>query len=187
MHILDALGQSAEGIPQKGTVGSEQLKWHNVAELEVKSGALDVDDLCCSKPPSVAVANSIYLVEAKLIDFAGHLRVSRLRARAKGVDASIGQKIGKLAVEFGAVVLADFQQIRALLTEAENAEFEQLLFSFMTPCDLCRLRFESGTVYIVKCTSGFGDGTYPVFALNAGGQPAGLEVDFIPDGYVMNR
>jgi hypothetical protein len=186
MLLSEAMKSDTGVYPGDGVVGRERPFWYGVATLAVETGGLDVTDLPGISGIRVPVPNGIYCVEARLIDFGGSLCLSRLRARADNVDPSLGEKRGVVPVDFGGITLSDFQALRNGLTVAEIWEMEGLSRSFMNVfCDICQLNFESKTVRFVVCKSGFGDGTYPVFALNSGTEIVGLEIEFIKDGRIL--
>lgn len=188
MQLSDAMKQDRRVDPVPGTVGRERPAWYTVATLRVDSGTLDVADLPGTGAVRVAVPNGLYLIEAKLIDFDGSLRLSRVRARIETTNPDMGAKQGMVAVDFGSIRIADFLAIQNGLTSQELQEFSELTCAFSkVSCDICRLNFESRSVYFVLCQSGFGDGTYPVSGLNRGAETVGLEVQFIKDGHVLGE
>lgn len=188
MLLSDAMKKDTGVYPGDGVIGRENSTWYSVATLPVTSGSLDVADILGTGRVGVPVPDGIYGIEARLIDFGGNLRLSRLRARADGANVSLGEKRGKVAVDFGHVKIADFQALRSGLSVQEVHELDELTLTFMNVfCDICQLNFESKSVCFVVCESGFGDGTYPVFALRSGDQIVGLEIEFIRDGHVLRH
>ena len=186
MYISEAIRRNCGDHPGKGVVGHEREQWYDVAKLRVASGTLDIVDVCAFDFVRVEVPIGTYFLEARLIDFGGCLRISRLRARAEGAVVTLGPECGRVAVDLASVAVADFQDVRNGLTTAECEELDRLIARFsVVVCDVCELRFESKDVHFVVCQSGLGDGRYPVFALNSGGKSAGLEVEFIRDGYTL--
>jgi hypothetical protein len=186
MLLSEAMKSDTGVYPGDGVVGRERPFWYDVATLAVETAGLDVTDLPGISGIRIPVSNGIYCVEARLIDFAGSLCLSRLRARAEGVDACLGEQRGVVPVDFGGITLSDFQALRHGLTVEEIYELEKLSGNLMDVfCDICQLNFESKAVRFVVCKSGFGDGTYPVFALNCGNEIVGLEIEFIKDGQIL--
>ncbi|MGA2230138.1 MAG: hypothetical protein ABSH22_04355 [Tepidisphaeraceae bacterium] len=183
MNLADVKWTGTGGHANNGTVGRERSEWYAVATLSVESGYLGVSDLFDSSFVGAEVQRGVYFVEARIIEFGGCLRISRLRASAGAENSSRGEIRGHVAVDGGCVMVADFKDIRASLTPAEVDEFAQLSSTFrFATCDICRLNFESKTIFFVLCESGFGDGRYPVYALNAEDRCVGIEVEFIKDG-----
>jgi len=186
MLLSDAMKTSTGGYPDTGVAGRERPIWYSVASLPVESGTLDIDDLVGSSSVRISVPPGDYSVEARLIDFDGHLRISRLRARADGTEVQVGENRGRLVVEFGGVRIADLKSLKNGLTSQEIEELAQLSPNFANvTCDVCRLNFESKSVRFLVCRPGFGDGGYPVFALMRDDVVVGWEIEFIKDGYVL--
>jgi hypothetical protein len=186
MFLSEAMKKDTGVYSGDGVVGRERPIWYTVATLPVESGGLDVADLPQPSQVRVSLPNGIYCVEARLIDFGGGLRVSRLRARADVPNVTIGKQQGKVAVDFGHIKIADFRALENGLSPQEIEELAELCGSFMNVCcDICQLNFETKPVSFVVCTSGLGDGVYPVFALNHGDEIVGLEIEFIRDGRVL--
>jgi len=83
MRLATAVRKDAGEYPGDGVVGRERAAWYSVANLRVASGGIEVADLGAVPGDSfrLRVPNGVYAVEARLIDFDGSLRVSRIRAR----------------------------------------------------------------------------------------------------------
>jgi hypothetical protein len=186
MLLSDAMKSDTGVYPGDGVVGREQTPWYSVATLTVESRGLDVADLGGANPVRIALPNGPYCIEGRLINFGGSLCLSRIRARAEGIEVRLGEKLGIVSVDLAHIEIADSEALKQGLTTQEVEELAELSGHFMSViCDICRLNFETKTVYFVVCQSGFGDGVYPVFALRRGNEVVGLEVEFIRDGHLL--
>ena len=188
MNISEAMREDSGVYPGDGTIGREREEWYAVGTLNVGSGSLQVADLGGTSSIEVSLPAGGYRVDARLIDFGGSLCLSRIRLLLNRATATGEEKRGDVSVDFGGVVICDFQQIQDQLRPAELDEFDELLPAFMTTfCDMCQLNFESGKIEFVVCKAGFGDGTYPVLVLTSGGSSIGIEVGFIANGHVLSK
>jgi hypothetical protein len=188
MLLSDTMKDDIGMYPGDGVVGQERPTWYEVGKLRVESGSLDIADLPLIEGVRITVPDGLYVVEARLIDFAGSLCLSRLRIRLDGVAAILGPKRGDLPIDLAHCHIADFQTMRNGLTADELDELNELALSFADVfCDLCSLNFETKSVAFVVCKTGFGDGTYSVYALRDQYRDVGLEVEFIKNGHVLNR
>jgi|GEM_PF-6282198 len=188
MLLSEAIKASDHSYSAKDVAGHELPDWYEIGNLLVESGGIEVVDPCCHASVRVQTPNGVYAAEARLIDFGGNLRVSRLRARLETVAApSRSAKSGTVPVELACVLVADMQALYAGLTSQEIEESYGLMCRFAgCPGSMCQLRFESKTIQFAICSSGWGDGTYPVYGLNSDGQTIGLEVVFIVDGAIRS-
>jgi hypothetical protein len=177
--------------PGNGVVGRERPQWYSVGKLPIISGRISVADLgAIPGPDAVCVRVPIgdHLVEARLIDFNGSLCLSRVRARDAGAKPSFGPQIGQVSVDFGAVAIADLDAIRATLTDDDEDDLAELTGEMMGRFgEIVHLKFGCRSVRFAVCQSGFGDGTFPVFALKAGRRVIGIEVEFICDGHILRK
>jgi len=189
MRLSAAVRKDTGVYPGDGVVGKERKTWYSVTTLKVRTGGIDIADLGMIPAHTlrIRVPNGDYLIEARLIDFGGSLCVSRVRARLKGVDPKVGKKRGMVPVDYAAIAIADFEYLRQTLDDSEQDEFNDAATEFMHVdfCEKCTISFGTGTAQIAVSKSGFGDGTYPVFALINRKGIIGLEVELIKDGYVL--
>ena len=102
-----------------------------------------------------------------------------------GAATKLGRKCGEVPVDFGAIAIADFEQVRRSLDDADQAKLNEWAVQFMTInfCEKHGTAIGTKAIQFVVCNSGFGDGTYPVFRLNCKGRPVGLEVEL----YCLSR
>lgn len=189
MRLSSAIRKDTGVYPGDGVKGTERVTWYEVARLKVRTGGIDVADLGRMPADSVRlrVPNGNYVIEARLIDFDGSLCLSRVRARLEGIHPKLGRKRGSVAVDFAAIAIADFEYFRQTLDEDDLEELSENATEFMQVefCEKCSMSFESGAAQFAVSKSGFGDGTYPVFALMQGKRAVGLEVELIRDGHVL--
>jgi hypothetical protein len=156
----------------------------------VCSGGIEVCDL--GAVPSDAfrlrVPNGTFAIEARLIDFDGSLRVSRVRGRLKGKTTKLGRQLAEISVDYAAIVIGDLRAARELDDYARE-DLNDAVREFMQTefCEKCTVRAGGIRFQLAVCPSGFGDGKYPVFQLDCGGRPAGIEVELIRDGHVLRN
>ena len=175
--------------PPNGAVGRERRLWYQVARLKISSGILEVCDLGFVPTSSFRfrVPNGSYVIEAKLINFAGSLCVSRVRACLSDIRPTLGRKRGNINVDFSAVAIGDFQSVRATLDQAEQQELNRQVRGYMvaTSCKLRTVKVSARSIRLVVCRTAEGDGSYPVFSLYHRGRCVGLEMEFFRNGHVL--
>jgi len=190
MRLSTAIRKDTGVYPGDGVTGKERPTWYTVTTLKVLTGGIDVADIGQIPANSlrIRVPNGKYAIEARLIDFAGSLCISRVRARLDGSRPTLGKKRGTVGVDFAAIAIADFEYYRQTLTEDDQDELAEAATDFMHVdfCEKCSISLETATITFAVSKSGFGDGTYPVFALiNKKNQPIGMEIKLIQDGHVL--
>ena len=189
MRLATAMKADTGIYPGNGVIGHERPERYSVGKLAVTSGRISVADLGAIPVPdavSIRVSVGVHLIEAKLIDFNGSLCLSRIRACAAGAKPLLGPRVGQVSVDSGAVAIADLDALRATLTDDDEDEFSELTGDLMGRFgEIVHLKFGRRSVRFAVYQSGFGDGTFPVFALKAGRRIIGIEVEFISDGHVL--
>jgi hypothetical protein len=191
MRLTTATRKDTGVYPGDDVVGRERETWYDVSRVAVTSGGIDVADLGAFPAESLClrVPKGEYAVEARLIDFAGSLCLSRVRVRPVDAAVSLGPKLGAIPVDFAAVAIGDFGAICSQLDEDEQEELNEDSGDFMQVdfCEPCRVKVGDKSIRFVVCKAGFGDGRYPVYRLKRRGKTVGFEVEFIRDGHVLTR
>ena len=131
------------------------------------------DGLIVKLPPK------LYSIEAKGVSYEGDRRIAGLRVIQKGVSGTRGKKIGKTWVDTGLTSVCEFERFsrewKALGKDAEEKLEEE--YGKGADCGVFRLSKKGSPV--LYASSGFGDGTFPVFELRDGTKRVGFEVEFI--------
>jgi hypothetical protein len=186
--LSEAVLEDTGRYPGDGVVGRERGTWYAVDILRILSGTIGAADVgAIPASSSFNLNNGSYRVEARLIDFAGSLCVSRIRVRSGSTVGASGKMICEISVDFGAVVVADFKHIRESLDEQEQRELNNTALLLMDE-KFCRRKSVSvghTKIDIVICNCTLGDGKYPVFAIERGGHVIGIEIRLIPNGYML--
>jgi hypothetical protein len=189
MRLSTAFRADSGIYPPNGAIGRQRSQWYAVTRLKISSGSIEVADLGSVPAGSLQFRVPIgnYEIEAKLIDFAGSLCVSRVRARLSATKPTLGRKRGRVEVDSAAIAIGDFQSIRARLNGAQKEEFiararEYLL---IRACKKCTIKIGDRIIPFAICRAAEGDGAYPVFPLRSHGRCVGLEIEFFKDGYKL--
>jgi len=130
----------------------------------------------------VDLAPGRYLVEAKVLEYPGDRRISRLRVSLPGSVPHLGESLGETWTDTATTAVCDFkafQQAWERIGEDEGLSRLEKVKETDSDCGVFTLDQIGGAV-APFVTSGFGDGTYPVFALVEAGKRVGFEVQFIP-------
>jgi hypothetical protein len=186
MTLSDYIQTRTHGFLKRGAVGVEG-DWLAIGELRVERGALcAVDPMLFDADDGVVarVAPGKYVLEGKVMDFDGDLRVSRLRAFRRGTEPALGGQVGKVGVDSGHVSVSDIEAAYdGLSYEAEQEFADQRAELQIEGGEIVEFAVGDKTVAIAVCESGFGDGSYPVFELRSGREVVGLEIEFLQDSF----
>jgi hypothetical protein len=183
------LEQEIEGEAVHGSTGRE-TGWLRFTRLMLSEGRLLIcdPDFIPSEDDGLLVELTAgqYEVQAKVMEYAGDQRVSRLRMVPAGIAASLGEKLGETWADTGQTAVCDFT---AMTRHFEGAKLDGDAFREKLDdardeqgrCGVLKLNAARGAVAPFT-DSGFGDGTFPVFALMVDGRRVGVEIEFIAAG-----
>ncbi|SRR5258708_792057 len=188
MNLTDYLKRNKQSFPPIGTVGVES-DWMDAGELTVTKGTLwagdpfvvNAEDGCLVKK----VPNGIYVLEARAMEFAGRKRVSRLRVYLKGApDIKLGKKVGETLTDTGLVTVCDISAV----DEAAGGDYDGFnevvsQYSYKS-CGIIEFELK-GPIRLPYVETAFGDCDGPVFDLRSGKDRIGIELEFLPHGYVF--
>ncbi len=189
--IESFLNAPGDRPPRKGEAGvfSDWLFFHR---LNVKGNALQFvekrvlglrgeGERECIEIP---VAPGAYTVECRGARFGDDVRIAAMRAFPEGAALERGKRLGDIPVDFGGVSVVDIEVLEAAMQENVE-EYEAWLEDILFESDIDALIYvherPGSNIRIPSVESGFGDGTYDVFALLSDGKPAGLEIVFIEE------
>lgn len=187
MKLETFLGQSFTGDAIKGASGVES-PWLDIASVSLPIGSVHVVDSGCIGDRRegfvVDMAAGLYEAKAKAIVYGHEVRFSRVRLVKSGTEPVLGTKIGETGTDSGTIALYDLQS----LTEAERRDslFRETVVKALKDLghniELFQIAgWPESSLLVGSC--GFGDGTFPVFALLDGPNYTGMEVVFIESSY----
>src|SRR5689334_18518735 len=117
---------TTQGDIHRSHPAGEESEWVVFASLPVVSGKMSVSDPMFFRdlppPPTFAVENGTYQVQAKVVTYPGDKRVSRLRAVLAELS-SVGPRLGYVSVDFAQVTIFDpvvLNEAAEKLTEPES-------------------------------------------------------------------
>lgn len=176
----------ATGKPRQGAHGQES-DWLPFCTLELggaeflvvdASYAPDRDEGITIKAPPGS-----YELQVKVVHYGRDRRVSRLRAALRGSAPRPGRKLGEVRSDTGRTGVCDFRVFSRAWGQDDEASYQTLSAAFRgaPPFGIAALDKARGP-FMPFVASGFGDGTFPVFALLEGKRRVGFEIEFIrPD------
>jgi hypothetical protein len=131
----------------------------------------------------VKLPSGIYVLQAKAMDFAGRKRVSRLRvALQSAAKLVLGKQIGETGTDTATVAVCDIAALGASIGD-DTDRFDELITQHeYKDCGVVELR-KKNLIAIPYVSTGFGDGSFPVFELKSGRRRVGMEFEFIAAGY----
>ena len=128
----------------------------------------------------VRLAPGTYTVEAAAMDYGGDRRIARLRVRQKSVAGKLGKKLGETWTDTACTSVCDFKAFKKDWDSAGGAAEDKLLEAGLDNLEGCGVfRLSKKGVPVVYATSGFGDGSFPVFELRHESGRVGFEIEFI--------
>ncbi len=147
---------------------------------ELPRAFLDFDDTAEDAPSlMIPIAGGEYEVRLQMANYGLECRTSGLRMAPSGASVARGEQLGTTATDTAVTALLDPEEFRRAwpaLADRWETEFADELIQY----DWAVIPLDERAVVILT-TSGYGDGTYPVFALvDEKGAPAGFEVEFFP-------
>lgn len=182
--LKQVLAEETENKTVRGSVGNE-TDWLEFCELTLSDGRAlvcdlgfipsDGDGLLVEMPPGR------YLIRARVMDYSGDRRVSRLRVLSPGSTPTVGVQIGETWADTAAVAVCDFTVCsRAWERLGEDTATNRLEVARDSgyPCGVFELDPEVSAC-VPYVDSGFGDGTFPVFELMQEDKRVGFEIEFI--------
>lgn len=168
---------------KKGEVGKE-TDWINLCELDLTGTKFLVVDanFVPSAKDGIMISSTPgkYQVQIKGIDFSGDRRVSRLKAFLKSESPTIGNQVGETWTDTALTGIVDFESFSKVWGDDDDASYDKLQDKLESAENFGVIKFDkAANVLMPFVSSGFGDGSFPVFELVSDGQVVGLEVEFI--------
>jgi hypothetical protein len=171
-------------------MAGEESDWIDFGEIHCKSGKFLVIDPAfvadVSNGVVVKCPSGAYRLSAKVISYGRDRRVSRLRVLNAGIKADATKKreqIGEAWADVAAIGVCDAQAFAKIFPKDEE-EAEELIENYLDEGKSAGSIIMEGHEDTPLCyvSSGFGDGTFPVYALTSGRKRIGFEVEFIEEG-----
>ncbi len=182
-ELTKFLAEANISQPKKGMVGVE-TDWKLLSKLTLKGGKFLVCDFQFIPSEkdgiSVQAPPGIYTVEAKAIDFDGDRRISRLRVLQRGKKPCIGKQLGDTWTDTAMTGICDLEILSKEWTAIGQDKAEEKLqeeYERGEDCGVFTLKSKGTKVPFVS--SGFGDGTFPIFELCDSEDRVGFEIEFI--------
>ena len=192
MTLREVVSRRTEDWPRQGIAGLE-TEWLPVGMIAVPTGTLAAVDATMPFVDGAIVARvppGQYVVQGKAMEFEGAIRVSRFRAFLKGSEPRLGGSLGTVDTDFALLALCDIKTVEdideSLPPECEEGVGARLMDRETEGGETVNLEFGEMSVLLAVCESGLGDGSHPAYALRDDRGVVGLEVEFLPAGFVMS-
>ncbi|MES1180595.1 MAG: tetratricopeptide repeat protein, partial [Verrucomicrobiota bacterium] len=186
MKLTDYFSKDRDEFLKLTPETGEQTDWLDFCELELKGANFLIVD--AQFVPSekdgllVALSPAKYSVQGKAINYGGDRRVSRLRVFQNGSNLRLGDEIGKTWTDTANTGICDFETFSKAWGNDDDASYKIIepFFESLNDVGIAVLAAASGAI-MPFVHSGFGDGTFSVFELQAEGKRVGFEIEFITD------
>jgi Protein of unknown function (DUF4241) len=179
---LDAI--AAEPEPTDGMAASIRASFP-VGTIEVTGSRLTFYDSWGhpSDGVSVKIPRGTYQLTAEIHFYGNEARVARLRAHLLGTEPSRGTRVGSFGVDVGTAAVCDGEVLKRFALEDSRrwGDWSEDFIEYQTAEDdlLGLYTSEVPKTDIFYCSTGFGDGHYPVFRLTHDGKVVGAEAQFL--------
>lgn len=124
-----------------------------------------------------------FIVEGQFLAFGRDGRIAGLRAYPQGAEVARGEQLGTISDDIGGVAVCDIDPIAQWSAENKDAWHEwadEVLNDWLMLDPAGVIPCEPAKTVVIYADGGFGDATYPVYALRNGGGVLGLECEFLP-------
>jgi len=184
MNLADYFALPTEIHCKATPATGEHTDWLEFCNLDLKGSRVLVvdaqfvpsekDGLLVELPPAT------YLVQAKVANYGGDRRFSRVRVFRAGSGPQPGGKIGETWTDTATTGICDFEVFsKAWGSDEETADrFQETQGNASEDFGVAVLDADAGAV-MPFVHSGFGDGSFSVFELTEHGQRVGFEIEFI--------
>jgi len=190
-------GKSKGDWPKTGVAGVES-EWMDFGmDLPVPNGRVWAGDpwQVDKEQFSMNVPRGTYRVQVKGMDFKGHRRVARVRACVEGVERpTLGKACGETGTDVALVGLCDIvmfeKAVRAKHLKKYAKDIEAALEAGGPggiQFDYHRPKKGEDVGLMLLMPSGLGDGEFAVYPLHKGKRTVGMEVEFLPPGFKLQR
>ncbi len=191
MDHMEYFGKTLCGSPKAGARGAES-EWIDVGEVNVPQGLLWAGDpqvIRAEEGCTVEAPPGQYKFQIKGMDFDGVRVLSRARVIAKSARKfALGPRVGEAGTDVAQIAICDVRALNEGVGTKNLDEFVQDIAEQISEGpSIANTEFAYGkkSIEIVFAPSGFGDGGYDVYVLRSGDKTVGLEVEFLPSGYVV--
>jgi hypothetical protein len=192
MTIGEYFGKTKGTFPEVGAVGVES-GWMNAGTLDVPNGKLWAGDPWVVDQQSgwaMTLPKGVYRVQVKGMDFKGHRRTARVRAFLKRVTKpTLGESCGQTGTDSAWVALFDLGAYRKAVTTKRAKDYEEDLENITKDegIGVLGMQYGSNRFDMALQPSGLGDGTFTVYPLLDKGKPVGMEVEFLPPRFALEK
>jgi len=180
-HVDAVLSPAWTANPPAGTRGRETA-WLPFTTLSVESGTLMIGDASFLPDPDACLALKVqpgtYELSVKVMDYGTDKRISRLRVARAGADPELGRKVGTVWADVGRTGVCDAERFVAVEPLKDEQRWTETIGAALDAAETPGIASFEG-VEMPFVASGFGDGEFPVYRLQSGGEPVGAEVQFI--------
>lgn len=190
MNLSEFLKHSKPELPGAGTPGRETA-WLAVTSFQVSRGSLWVGDPYVVNAEDgflMDAPNGVYALEAKAMDFAGRLAVSRVRAYLSTAESpETGREIGYTCTDTAMVAVCDIRALDEAIPPDANEAFQDAVMNHPShDCGVIPIRVGRG-FDLPYVSTAFGDTGGTVFEIVSNGARVGFEVEFLPPDYIYNE
>jgi TPR repeat protein len=187
MKLTEYFSGDREKFLKPTSLTGERSGWLDFCDLVLKGGSILVVDT--QFVPSekdgllVKLTPGTYSVQAKAVNYGGDVRIARLRVVKNGISPALAEKLGETWTDTANTGICDFETFSQAWGKDDDASYQIIEPFFDTGEEFgIAVLDEARNALMPFVHSGFGDGSFPVFELQADGVRSGFEIEFIADG-----
>lgn len=162
---------------------SKKTAWTILGDVPISSSRMWIGDAMLAPIPEdgevVDVPEGTYEVSVFWIDTAYGEREAILRAVLKGEQAERGKRIGETWADTASQAVCDFEAYSDAVGDDHDAYQEAAALAMFA--ERPGLYTLAPDAILAHCSSGPGDGTFPLYEMVSGGRRVGIELDFYED------
>ena len=192
MDFMEYFGSAKRAQPRSGVRGVES-DWLKFGPLNLPNGSLWVGDARVTdreEGMTTRLDPGRYDVQLKGMDFEGVRLISRVRLVPKPLKSiRLGERLGSVITDHATVGFCDIDALEAAVPAQFLEEYDKELGeSISGGSSITGFTYGGGPAfYLAYVESGLGDGEFEVFGLHLKDKLIGVEVEFLPPGYVAER
>lgn len=190
MTVDEAIARDNGTTPKRGTVGRAWPEWCDVGTITVKSGritAVDFGVMTDDRGVSIDVPPGSYRVQVRLMGFGGSLGICDARVLPESAPViKRGLVLGNVFVDDAKLGFGDLADAAVGLTSDDIEQINEWSYWIIENFgSVAKTELPSKTIEMACIRTGFGDGSFPAFALVNDGNTVGMEIEFMKDSFVF--
>jgi hypothetical protein len=191
MTVEEYFSQSVGAFPKPNVPGVSG-PWMPLGSFTVPYGKLWAGDPWIVTEEDgvvVTIKPGLCHIEIQGMDFDGHRRISRVRVyRDDAAEFQLKPTEKTVCIDVGELGLSDMVAIAQAIEPDHYEEYmEDLDAASSDGLNCVEFTYGGKSFEMIMIPGGLGDGEYDVFELVSNGNTVGLEIEFLPDDFMLDQ